>query len=58
MVAHFLTLIHIFANLHRTGSKPVVTIALETSFNIGARTITAYIGHDALIVVWNDQYQN
>ena len=54
LVAHLLTFIDVFAHLHRTGSESFRTIALETSFHIGTRSVATNVGHGALVIVYSN----
>lgn len=51
LMAHLLTFINVFAHLHRSGSESFRTIALETSFHIGTRSVATNVGHGALVIV-------
>ena len=44
LVTYFLAFVHIFADLHGTWSESVGTIALESAFHVGTRSVAANVG--------------
>jgi len=51
LVAHFLTLVDVFADLHRSRSETVSTLALESTFDVGACSVAADVVNGTLVVV-------